>query len=353
MEIIMQKLSEQARGVLNDKKRIGIRDGWFGRMQGLFDGKRDSFLETHFFAVNGTTGNADFGLLYENPAEWVIMELEDLAGKASLIDNEDMFVPLCIEPSFYGVHFIDKILGAEVFFQDGQWYNHYLEREVGSLERPDLDRDETWKSAREAAFSFRDAEVRLPLFGLPTIASALNIATNLYGEEILAAMLMEPEAAAHDLAVINDLLCEIHQWYRAHLPACQLQPVISWNRTQPPGYGQLCGCTTQLLSAGLYEEFIMPLDDRLLSLYPGGGMIHFCGSHTHLLETLSKMPHLKAVQLNDRAAWDLAEYYHKLREDQIIYLNPCEGMDIKKAIEITGGNRLVIADTMRTSGYDV
>lgn len=39
MEIIMQKLSEQARGVLNDKKRIGIRDGWFGRMQGLFDGK--------------------------------------------------------------------------------------------------------------------------------------------------------------------------------------------------------------------------------------------------------------------------------------------------------------------------
>ena len=169
----MQKLSEQARGVLNDKKRIGIRDGWFGRMQGLFDGKRDSFLETHFFAVNGTTGNADFGLLYENPAEWVIMELEDLAGKASLIDNEDMFVPLCIEPSFYGVHFIDKILGAEVFFQDGQWYNHYLEREVGSLERPDLDRDETWKSAREAAFSFRDAEVRLPLFGLPTIGRAL------------------------------------------------------------------------------------------------------------------------------------------------------------------------------------
>lgn len=101
-----------------------------------------------------------------------------------------MFVPLCIEPSFYGVHFIDKILGAEVFFKDGQWYNRYLEKEVGTLERPDLDKDETWRLAREAAMAFLEADVRLPLFGLPTIASALNIATNLYGEELLALSLI-------------------------------------------------------------------------------------------------------------------------------------------------------------------
>ena len=345
----MLKLSEKTREILNDKKWIDIRDGWFGRMQGLFHGKRDSFLENHFYAVNGVTGNAGAELLYENPAEWVNRALEDLAGKARLTDNEDMFVPLCIEPSFYGVHFIDKILGAEVLFKDGQWYNRYLEKEVGTLERPDLDKDETWRLAREAAMAFLEADVRLPLFGLPTIASALNIATNLYGEELLASMLMEPEAAAHDLEIINNLLCELHQWYREHLPAGQLQPVISWNRTQPPGYGQLCGCTTQLISNSLYEEFIMPLDDKLLSVYPNGGMIHFCGSHTHLLESLSQMPHLKAVQLNDRAAWDLEEYYKRLREDQIIYLNPCEGMDIERAVEITGGNRLVVADTVDSS----
>ena len=64
------------------------------------------------------------------------------------------------------------------------------------------------------------------------------------------------------------------------------------------------------------------------------------------------MPHLKAVQLNDRAAWDLKEYYDRLREDQMIYLNPCEGMGIKQAIEITGGRRLVIADTVEHSCYE-
>ena len=77
----MLKLSEKTREILNDKKWIDIRDGWFGRMQGLFHGKRDSFLENHFYAVNGVTGNAGAELLYENPAEWVNRALEDLAGK--------------------------------------------------------------------------------------------------------------------------------------------------------------------------------------------------------------------------------------------------------------------------------
>ncbi|MBQ9854585.1 MAG: hypothetical protein IJO53_00215, partial [Clostridia bacterium] len=50
----------------------------------------------------------------------------------------------------------------------------------------------------------------LPLFGLPTIASALNIAVNLFGGEILMEMLTEPDNASADLTTINNLLCELH-----------------------------------------------------------------------------------------------------------------------------------------------
>lgn len=35
-------------------------------------------------------------------------------------------------------------------------------------------------------------------------------------------------------------------------------------------------------------------------------------------------------------------WYNELRKDQIIYLNPCKEMTINNAIDITGGNRLVI-----------
>ena len=78
---------------------------------------------------------------------------------------------------------------------------------------------------------------------------------------------MEPENAKADFKVINDLLCSLHRKSRELIPEAQLQPVISWNRTQPPGYGQLCGCTTQLISGSCYQEMIAPLDDQLLAVY--------------------------------------------------------------------------------------
>jgi hypothetical protein len=54
------------------------------------------------------------------------------------------------------------------------------------------------------------------------------------------------------------------------------------------------------------------------------------------------MMKLRAVQINDRAAEGLMEYYNCLRPDQIIYLTPCDGMSVEKALDITKGNRLVL-----------
>jgi len=161
-------------------------------------------------------------------------------------------------------------------------------------------------------------------------------------------MLVEPENAVHDFGVINDLLKDIHQYYRSIIPEKQLQPVISWNRTQPPGYGQLCGCTSQLVSAEAYNTQIASLDNELLGVYPKGGMMHICGRHTQHIPAFKAMKNLKSIQINDRAAHDLEIYFNELRDDQLIYLNPCPGMPVDKAMDITGGKRLVIADTIES-----
>ena len=54
------------------------------------------------------------------------------------------------------------------------------------------------------------------------------------------------------------------------------------------------------------------------------------------------MPHLKCVQLNDKAAEDLQFYVDGLRDDQVIYLNPCEGMTTKQALKIAGDKKIII-----------
>ena len=284
---------------------------------------------------------------YQEPERWVEEALDSLAEQAEKAKDREIFRPLTIEPNPYGVHFVDRMLGARVFQYEGQWWADFLKSPVGTLARPDLDSDDTWRLARRQAEAFLASGVTVALFGLPTIASALNIVFNLYGEAFLVALLDRPEAARHDLKVINDLLCELHRWYRARVQGEQLQCVVAAGRAQPPGFGQLCGCTTHLLSAAQYREFVAPLDEGLLSVYPHGGMIHLCGVHTHHVPVWREMRSLRAVQLNDRAAEDLETYFRELRDDQIIYLNPTATMTVERAVAITGGRRLVlVADVM-------
>ena len=339
----MKQLSPEIRAILNDEELIARRDRWMNRMSALFDGTPDEYNDAYVYTLAGDCPRrwdpADSYAIAE-PEKWVADSLARIAAIREIPGNR--FAPLCVEYPIYGVHFIDKMFGADVFWKDNQWSVHYLTTPIGSLEMPDLEKDETWSLAKRAALAFVEEEVRLPLFGMPTLSSALNIYLNLYGGDGLEAMLLDEEAAEHDLTVINDLIRTLHRWYLANVPLTQLQPVISWARTQPPGYGQLCGCSTQLLSGELYAKMVAPLDDALLGEWPHGGMIHLCGAHTQHMETFRGMKHLRSLQLNDRAAEDLGLYYTGLRDDQILYLNPCPGMPTEKAVEITGGNRMVL-----------
>lgn len=338
-------ISSKAKEILNRPDLIAKRDIWFQRIQNVFDSQENDWNQQYVTGVNGITGTGIHDP-YTEPELWVEDCLEDLARRYEALENDVYFRPLCVEYNIYGVHYIDKMLGANVFFKEGQWYSDYLSSPIGQLKAPDLSKNEVWLLTKRAIQAFLEADVALPLFGLPTIASSLNIAVNLYGGNILTELLEDPDNALADLTVINDLLCELHTYCRNTLPMQQLQPVISWNRTQPPGYGQLCGCTTQLISGSLYEEMIAPLDDKLLSVYLNGGMIHLCGAHTQHIDSFRKMKSLKALQLNDRADIDLPAYFAGLREDQIIYLNPCKEVSIEDAMRITGGHRLIIAEDL-------
>lgn len=328
-----------AKGVLCDPDLVAARGRWFERLESVFRGNHQ---ESPFY-VSGTYG---FGSVnhFEQPTLWIQQAIDSLAEHVDKLRDARVFRPLVVEFGCYGVHFVDKILGADVYDLDGNrnWQVHYLDTPVGELRYPDLETSETWLLARTAAQAFVRADATVPVFGLPTIASALNIGLNLYGGELLMAMHSNPDAARRDLRLINDLLCTLHRWYIENIPMQQLQPVVAGWRTQPPGYGQICGCSCQLLSPELYREFVAPLDDELLSVYPNGGMIHLCGGHTQHIPVWREMASVRAVQLNDRAAGDLKQYFGGLRDDQALYVAPCPEMPIRDAINITGGQRLVL-----------
>jgi len=55
------------------------------------------------------------------------------------------------------------------------------------------------------------------------------------------------------------------------------------------------------------------------------------------------MKNLKSIQINDRATHDLQLYRDGLRNDQLIYLNPCAGMPIETAKLTVDNKRLILA----------
>lgn len=325
--------------VLCDSRLVAARDAYFERLRALHDNRKPEQV----FCLAGIDGVSTADPCKE-PEQWVQEAIDSLRPHADALLDPAIFRPLAVEYKLYGVHFIDSIFGAHVYDLDGtgNWQVRMLDTEIGELPVPDLDRSETWQLAKRAARAFLDSGVTVPVFGLTTLSSVLNIALNLYGDRMLEAMYTDPDAVKRDLQIINDLICNLHRWYLANIPLQQLQPVIATRRTQPPGYGQLCGCATQLISPALYEEFIAPHDEALLSIYPSGGMIHLCGTHTQHLPIWRDMKCVTSLQVNDRAAEDLPVYFEGLRDDQIIYVMPFPGMSPKRILEITKGRRTVI-----------
>ena len=319
---------------------IKKRDEWFGRLQSVFDGTYD---DPEGFRIHGVSPQITRHSYYEEPEKWVDEGLEDIAANHTQeIFDDRVFKPSALQIWDYGVHYIDRIFGANVYDKYGQWYNDYIDAPVGNLEEPDLNNNETFQFSLRAAKHFAKAGDNFTLFALPVIASPLNIAVNLYGAEFLVACIEEPETARKDLETIARVQIKVHETFRRIIPPKQLQLCVGFARIQPPGYGQICGCSTHLVSGEIYAELIADLDDAVLGVYENGGMIHLCGGHTQHIEAFRNMPHLKSAQLNDRAAGDLDAYFKGLRDDQIIYVHPCPEMPFSEALKITGGRRLVL-----------
>ena len=198
-------MTNYTRHILNDTRLISVRDEHFTGLGRIFDGTEDAT-----FYLSGINGRSEIAI-YDEPELHLAGCLEDLAQMAEDARDTDIFRPLCFECDIYGVHYVDSIFGCHVYHKHGQWYNDPLDSEVGELGTPDIDKSPVWQLTRRVAAAFVAADVALPVFGLPTIASTLNIAVNLYGERILTAMLCEPEAAVRDLQTINDVLMELHR----------------------------------------------------------------------------------------------------------------------------------------------
>ena len=267
----------------------------------------------------------------------------NLRSHIKKLEYNGTFRPAVMSNRLYGVHFLDKLFGAEVFFRDDNWWNKPLEQPVGRLRPFDMGSSETWAMYEQLAKAMVEFSVGDYVIDMQILSCPVNIAINLMGESFLMATIIEPKEARRDIETITASIRQAHSRTRAIIPERLLRPFASAYRYTPAGYGEVDGCATQLISAECYAEFFAPHDESILSDYPNGGIMHLCGASAQHAPTFARMKSLKAIQIQNRAMNDFEIYYNTLRADQVIYARPNEIYPIERILRVSkGGRRIVI-----------
>jgi hypothetical protein len=336
-------LNNETLDKLNDPKFIAMDRKHNQRMEALYAGEDDS---PDLYVLYGTSAGldlADESLPLEEKLDTAMTELADAAER---LTDEKTYRPLILNADMFGVHYIDNIFARACFGIETKWGHRANEFEVGSLKPFDLDSDPYWQAAQEATLKFLEYDTPLVRMTPICLANSLNTGMNLYGQSLLMAMYDNPEGVKNDFQLINDVIVTMNAWYRDNVPPDRLSTIAGGVRLMPSGFGHLDGCSTQMLSPDLYDEFVRDLDDAITSVWPRGAMQHLCGSHTQHLPTWSKLESFKAFQLCDGPNAELDVYYTESRDDQIIYVGPTWRISMERIMDITGGWRVILADDL-------
>ena len=331
--------------ILSDPELVAARDKHFARMEDVYAGRDDG--PGQCFVLYGESVSIGVEpLADDNVPEKIEAALDELAGRADALRDEKVFRPLILEVGICSVHFLDRMFHKHVLDEGKVWQNMRMKTPIGQLQPPDLKTDPLWALARECAERAVAMNTSVPLMTPPCLSSPLNVMLNLYGADVYFAMLEDPDAVRRDLAVIHELVLTTRQWYIDNVPTRQFQGAAALVRCQPPGYGQIDGCSTQMISPELYADMIAPLDAEILGLYPNGGMIHLCGAHTQHCRTWREMASLRAVQLCAGPNLEVDVYFNELRDDQIIYIGPTKDLSMDRILDVTGGRRIILAEDL-------
>lgn len=129
----------------------------------------------------------------------------------------------------------------------------------------------------------------------PDLQGPIDIAELLWGSEMFLGLLDEPDLAHSLLELITETYTRfMHRW----------EDIVLYDNGYSPHWGLLHKGRIMLrddsamnLSPEMFDEFIKPYDQKLLTEFKGGG-IHFCGRGDHYIESLSEMTDIYAVNMS-------------------------------------------------------
>ena len=198
--------------------------------------------------------------------------------------------PLIDSDLLAGEYLQAQLLGCDILFTDDNLPEvqcaHLTDAQIEALSVPDLDHSTVWamyeKQMKTLISRFGHVESYLDLCGVQNLAFALR------GQELFIDYYENPRLAHHLLTVCTQTLIAVADRLRQYTSHISTGVSSILGKTAPQAY-LTSNCTVDMISADLYETYLMPYDIQLAEHF-GVFAVHHCGMHCERFAPLYRKP---------------------------------------------------------------
>jgi hypothetical protein len=141
----------------------------------------------------------------------------------------------------------------------------------------------------------------------PDMQGAMDVCELLWGSDLFLALLDTPDVVKELLSLITETYIRfMREWDRIVASPADGY-TVHWGMLHR-GHIMLRQDSAMNLSPGMYDEFVLPYDGRLLKELGGGGL-HFCGRGDHYISSACSQDGLHAIAMSQPELNDMEVIY--------------------------------------------
>ena len=197
--------------------------------------------------------------------------------------------PLDLLTGMYGACSVAAIYGVPIVYAVDNWPNcehRYLtDEQIDRLEPPDLDRNPHFQKIMKQVAWVAESEGQV--VGYINWQGVLNNAQRLRGQQLFLDLLDAPERAKHLFRCVSQTMIEA----ATRLHARQRETGFEVE------FFTVSNCLVNLISPRQYQEFFLPLDQRIAETFGSLGIHNCAWSATPYLEVYAQVPHLAYIDM--------------------------------------------------------
>lgn len=149
----------------------------------------------------------------------------------------------------------------------------------------------------------------------PDLQGPLSLCEAMWGSELYYEFYDEPETVEQALDFFAEVYLEFTRRWHALMPPVSADHSVEWGCLHR-GHTIIRNDTAMNVSGDIYEEFVMPRDQRIIDAFGGG--VHFCGRGDHYVEHLSAIRGLSCINLSQPECNNMETIYQNTVDKDIV-----------------------------------